>query len=411
MTLRRTPGARGRGWLGRRSRAGTGPAHERLNGAPLDWAYGVNDKQAPDNASSEDLPPDHDDHPPVEPADEDAVSREYSTAEIVDWFDAEPDTSPEARWSVARRSPEAWSSHSGPFLLDSGRRALPPGDGWNGLAEANGPPGRARVTAADVARRWPAVVIVPALVLMIVGAALGLLRSPTYTASDQAGVQIVSSDSAALGGITEATVAQAATFARAATSDQVINSAARALGLRRSQIAGTVSATPVAMSGNITVRATASSAARAVRVVNAATDSLRAYVASATNTASRLATLLAQYQAANADAHRLSAALARLVGQTGTAAGSATQSAAVNQAYAAVQAANLQVDTLKSTYQSALSAPVTRLNVFARATSASSDKKSTTALLGVLGLVVGLSVGFGLCALRAPRLQGSPRPA
>ncbi len=230
-------------------------------------------------------------------------------------------------------------------------------------------------------------VILPALLLLAVGLAVGLLRQPTFAATSQTTLQITSNQPSALGGISEATPTTAASVSRAVASAQVLDPVARELHLSRQQVAAAVSATPVPLSGNISLTSTAGTSSQAIQLVNATTRSLSQFVATQANPSFAAPAVLAQYQAALAQLHQLQAASP--------------------QDYAAVQTAMLQVASLKNEYQNDLQAPTTRLVIFNTPTSASSDRMSKLALLGILGLVAGLAGGFALCALRAQRLNRS----
>jgi hypothetical protein len=245
----------------------------------------------------------------------------------------------------------------------------------------------ARITVAAVAIRSPLMVILPALLLLAVGLAVGLLRQPTFAATSQTTLQITSNQPSALGGISEATPTTAASVSRAVTSAQVLDPVARELHLSRQQVAAAVSATPVPLSGNISLTASAGTSSQAIQLVNATTRSLSQFVTTQANPSFAAPAVLAQYQAALARLHQLQVASP--------------------QDYAAVQTAMLQVASLKTQYQNDLQAPTTRLVIFNTPTSASSDRMSKLALLGILGLVAGLAGGFALCALRAERLNRS----
>jgi hypothetical protein len=243
-----------------------------------------------------------------------------------------------------------------------------------------------------VAQRRPLTVILPAILLLAVGLALGILKKPTFTATDRAGLQINSSQPTALGGITEATVAEAATFSRAATSNAVVDAAAQAVGLNPVVVANSVSAAPVPQSGDIDIVASAKSSGLAMRLVNAVSNSMSEYIAVQTSASSDSGLLLRQYEAASTSLHSLQRP------------GAATR-------FGTLQAVRLKVETLKLEYQNGLLAPVTKLIVFSRATTASSDRVSKALLLGLIGVVAGAVIGFALCALRARRLHRPIRAA
>ena len=264
------------------------------------------------------------------------------------------------------------------------RAAWTGGRGPRSLLRPTRPPnsnaGRA-TTPIAVAKQHPLIVILPALLLLAVGVALGVVRQPNFTATGQASVQIASSEPSALGGISEATPTTAAGLSRAVASNAVVNPVATAVNLNPRAVLAAISATPVPQSGDISFTATSRSANLAVRLVNAVTAALSRYVSTQANVSSNAPLVLAQYQAA----------LAKL--------------SQVQSDPNAVQAAKLRVGTLKAEYQQDILAPTTRLVVFSTATTASSDRKPIVELFGILGLVAGLAAGCALCALQARRMN------
>lgn len=309
-----------------------------------------------------------------------AVSEpESSYLDSVEPIAGRVDQVPSAREGYAdpERRPGAAPGHDG----DAGRTPA--------RQDRRGAGARTHFTAAAVAVRRPWTLIVPALLLLGVGLIVGLVRQPSFTATSQTTLQITSNQPAALTGISAATPTEAASVSRAVTSAQVLDPVAAELGLSRQHVAAAVSATPVPMSGNITLTATGGSSSQAVRLVNALTQSLSQFVTTQTNASVAAPAVLTQYQAALRRLHQLQSVPNSL------------------QNYAAVQTAILQVGSLKSQYQNDLQAPTIRLITFNTATSASSDRNSKLALLGIIGLVAGLAGGFALCALRAQRLNRS----
>jgi hypothetical protein len=235
------------------------------------------------------------------------------------------------------------------------------------------------------ARGRPWVLVLFGIFFMVVGVFLGIQRAPRYSASTRMVVQIGTSEPAALGGISQAVVAEAASFSRAIQSNAVIDPTATSLGLSPEDISSRVSATPVAQSGDINVTATGSSPTAAVQLANAVSSSLSSYVAVVSNPGEQPAVILSKYEAAAATA------LGRLE--------------------ARMQAALLRQESLKIQYQGALLAPTTRLIAVYRPTGASSDRQSRVALLGFIGLLFGLVVGLAAVTLGSSRAARRAHPA
>lgn len=247
---------------------------------------------------------------------------------------------------------------------------------------------RPELTALTVARSRPHLIVVPALVLLVIGIVIGVARTPTYTATDSAALQITTTEPSALGGVTEATPVEAATFSRAATADAVVQQIKTATGVSKAQVTASVSASPVPQSGNMELRATAKTEPEAVRLVNALASALARFVA--THSAPDARSVLQEYVLATEDVNRLKA----------------DQSP---QAAAELQAALLRSASLQRQYQALVAAPSRRLVIFTDATTASGDRSAMTALLAVLGLLAGLSLGMLLCAWRARKTNLSSR--
>jgi capsular polysaccharide biosynthesis protein len=257
-------------------------------------------------------------------------------------------------------------------------------------------------------RRRPWIVALSAIFFLVVGVVLGIQRAPQYSASTHMVVQIGTSEPAALGGISQAVVAEAASFSRAITSNAVVDPTARSLGLSPEDVSGRVSATPVPQSGDITVTATGSSPRAAVRLVNAVSSSLSSYVVSVSNPGEEPAAILSKYEAVAATVRTLKREAGRLAARLGA---TGAVAPALGRLEARLQAALLRQETLKIQYQSALLAPTTRLIAFDRPTSASSDRQSRAALLGFIGLLFGLVVGLAALALGSSRAARRARPA
>jgi capsular polysaccharide biosynthesis protein len=263
---------------------------------------------------------------------------------------------------------------------------------------AAGPPRSIDLWAA--ARKRPLVVILCGICFLAVGVILGLQKAPEYAASTRMVVQIGTSEPTALGGIAEAVVVEAASFSRAIESNAVIAPTAAALGLTLGEVAGHVSATPVAQSGDITVTATGSSSAAAVSLANAVSNSLSRYVELVSNPGQKPTVILAEYERAGARVRTLQRRVSDLAAHLGSA---GAESVPLGRLEARLQAAILRRETLKMHYQSALLAPTTRLTAVVRPTSASSNRSSKVALLGVVGLIFGIVVGLVVVTLDASR--------
>jgi hypothetical protein len=182
----------------------------------------------------------------------------------------------------------------------------------------------------------------------------------------------------------------------------VTEPAAKSLGISPGVVSANVSATPVPQSGGITVTATGDSARAAIRLVKTVSASLIKYVASVSNPGQEPTAILSKYEGAAVAVQ----ALKRKVDQLATKANvKSKEASALGVAEARLQAALLRQESLKIQYQSALLGPTTRLITVSSPTGASSDRQSRASLLGFLGLLFGLVVGFAALAQGARRVR------
>jgi hypothetical protein len=220
-------------------------------------------------------------------------------------------------------------------------------------------------------------------------------------------LQIGTSEPAALGGITEAVIAQAASYSRAIESKAVVAPTARSLGLSPKEVSSHVSASPVAQSGNIIVTATGSSPRAAIRLANAVSTNLIRYVALTSNPGVKPAAILTKYESAAVTVRSLKRGVERIAARVRGGAKGETLARLEGR----LQAALLQQETLRTEYQRALLAPTTRLIAFDHPTTASNDRRSKAALLGFIGLLFGIVVGFVAVSLGARRSARLAHPA
>lgn len=255
-----------------------------------------------------------------------------------------------------------------------------------------------RMPITMVIRRHLALVILPALILLAAGVAIGVVRSPTYTA--QASLIIGGSDPASpnFGGNVVAASSLATAYSRAIVATPVVNAVSSRLQVSRDTVTSALSSAPVPDSPAFNVIAAASSAHLAIAMANTANTAVLSYV-NALNTSSRnTQRLLAAYEAASARVSRDNGALAKVGTNPNNLSG-------INAAKATRDRDQLILNSLGSAYNAALQAnpPTTGVSVLTTAYSASSDRKSTIELLGFVGLVIGALVGIALAMLAGAR--------
>jgi capsular polysaccharide biosynthesis protein len=129
--------------------------------------------------------------------------------------------------------------------------------------------------------RWhPWVATLPVLLLLGAGIALGVMRTPLYTADARLAVRIDTSEPAAVINASETSSALATTFSRTATASAVIEPVAAELRMSEPAVGNAIVGTPVPSSSIFQIEAEAESANRAVELANSISDSLVDYASS-----------------------------------------------------------------------------------------------------------------------------------
>jgi hypothetical protein len=271
------------------------------------------------------------------------------------------------------------------------------------ITEERIPARPSRVGVLQAIRRYPLLVIVPMLVLGAVGAALGYARKPTYEASAELAVgQLNVADPAAVGVVVQATQTLAGVYARLIDAGGLQERVLRNVG--RNAAGSTIAATPIPGSPLVRVTATADSAGVAVDVANGASRALKDYAAQYADTRGRSRTISRRVRASVLAVGRQQ----DRVDQARQAFGSSPSTAnrrRLNEAEADLEGAKLLRDALRINYQVAqqnarLTPP---LRTFRVAEGATSDRRHTMELLGLIGLVAGVALGAALATARLNR--------
>jgi subunit length determinant Wzz-like protein len=254
-------------------------------------------------------------------------------------------------------------------------------------------------------RRYPTVAIVPMIVFAALGAALGFVRSPTYTATSQLSVgQLSANDPGAVGSVVQATAQLASVYSRMVDATDVRRNVAKAVGAGAR--GSTISATPVPDSPLVKVSATGDSTRKAVTVANAAATALTAYAQRFSDSAGVSQAIFARFRATALKAVQQQDTVDRLKARYARDP-STTNKSALNQAQADLESTQLQRDGLKASYQSSQqnSRSIPALSTFARASGATSDRRSFMQVLALLGLIAGAAVGAALATARLNRVM------
>jgi uncharacterized protein involved in exopolysaccharide biosynthesis len=241
--------------------------------------------------------------------------------------------------------------------------------------------------------RHPFAVLVPLVLCIGAALAIGLARTPTYTAESRINVGRVDVPAFTLQGVVNGNGVLAAGYARNITAPAVITAAARGSGQSPGNARSNLDASQIPGSTLIRVEGDGSSKAKAVALSNAGAKGLVAYI-DLLNRQQQNTGLLARYRRAQSVLARKRNHIADLVKHK--AGLQAIQAAEIDASITSLRASRLA-----SLYRSNGSdaAQNSTLQIVSPAVSASSDRGSTVGKLAIIGAAAGLVVGFGLALL------------
>ena len=248
-----------------------------------------------------------------------------------------------------------------------------------------------------VSWHWVTVTI-PTVLLCGLAITAGVLRTPNYMAETTLSVSQNAAGAGGLAGFADASSSLAVGFSRAIDAAGVTQATGRRTGLSTEEVRDSLSASPTPQSPVVTVQAKAGSSSLAVRLANAAGQSLSQYASRFGANQASSARLLQQFQVASGKAAKLNA---RVQGLEASGAGAA----AVSRASTQRDVAKLQADAASTAYQqSAQNGSFgDPLQVLSAASHASSDRIPKLELLAIVGLLAGLAVGTALAVYRVNR--------
>jgi capsular polysaccharide biosynthesis protein len=255
------------------------------------------------------------------------------------------------------------------------------------------------------AMRWHwRLVLIPVVLLVAAGLALGLFRAPVYTATANLSVDFGAQNPSSLSGSVTAAQALAESYARSVDATPVVLQVSRKTGIPRDRVASQMSASPIPDSTVVKVSGTAGSAETATTLANVAATALTRYIATLNGTRQGSAPVLAQFRQAESVYQDRLGHQEELAARVEANPSDETAARELQQARVKTQVALLKKNSVGELYgasQQAYVAPLRFLNV---ASSASSDRLSRLQLLGFIGLVAGLAVGAALATVKANRL-------
>jgi len=256
-----------------------------------------------------------------------------------------------------------------------------------------------RIGVLQSARRHWILVLLPILVFVPVAAAVALARTPTYTAEDRLMVgRLDMSSPGAIQGFAGAAQDLAQSYPLVIDADGVVDPVAKKFRTTPADIRAHLLATDVPSSSIVRLQATGGSAKDAVGLVNAASNSLVAFLTNFNRNNPDAVHLQKELQAAELALQADQAAAPRNLAHPA--------SPAQQKASAALAAQRVVVAALGSNYESTVltEADSSLLQPLTSAHSASSDRRNKLEIAVFAALVAGIVVGLGLATLRANRV-------
>lgn len=243
--------------------------------------------------------------------------------------------------------------------------------------------------------RHPLFAIVPVVALVLVGLAVGVLRSPVYKAEARISVGRVDVPAYTLQGVTIGNSTLAASYARALAAPNVVERAARAAGVSADEARESLAGSQIPNSTLIRIEAEGDSSEEAQRLANAGASELIRYVTTL-NIRQQDDKALARFRRAQGRAERARTKLLRIQSERPNS--SAAQKARLDFRTAELNARSVGARVLQATEAPA---PDGLLQLVVPAATADSDKGSTLRESLLIGLVAGIVLGFALALLRA----------
>jgi asparagine synthase (glutamine-hydrolysing) len=245
--------------------------------------------------------------------------------------------------------------------------------------------------------------IAPVILLVGVAVALGLIRSPVYTATTSLSIDFGAENPSSLPGSVSAAQGLADSYARAIEATPVVREISRDGGYSPQDVPDHVSASPIPDSTIVRVSAEAGSSEDAAALANLGGAALSRYIGTLNKSRRGSAPILAQYQQAEVVYQdRLDRQL-----ELGEEAAENPSDEALNQelkdAKVETQVAELQKQSLASAYQTSQQVYVAPLTFLNRATSGDSDRMSKLEFYIFVGLMAGLAIGAALTTIYANR--------
>ena len=247
------------------------------------------------------------------------------------------------------------------------------------------------------ALRHPLLLVVPLVVMVLAALAVGLARSPVYSAEARLSVGRVNVPAYTLQSVIQGNATLAAGYARAISAGPVIARAAKVAGVSPATARSVLSASQIPETTLIRVEATAPDRGTAVALANGGGQGLISYVTQL-NSDPGSAAVIAQYDKTEAHIQSLEYRLSRLPAHAG--AGARRYAAGLQ---AEIQTARLEALDLANRYQvdrGSEPGPGT-VQMLVPAATAGSDRSSVLERALLIGAAAGLVLGCALALARA----------
>ncbi len=261
------------------------------------------------------------------------------------------------------------------------------------------------VGVVESVKRYPLLVIIPALALMILGIVVGLQKQATYVADARLTVGRINLNApGALAGYASATQALASQFARAATATPVVAPVAKKLDIPESRVRSRVSASPIPESPIFTVRATARTEAGAIAMANATAVSVQEYARKLNDRDPDSGALLGRYKETS-DILAAREARADALKERFEEKPSAGLRRKLADARASRNFWRLREQAIEERYLAATGGEASSrlIEILNQAETAKSDRRRWIQILGFAGLLGGVLLGMGLATFVANR--------
>lgn len=263
-----------------------------------------------------------------------------------------------------------------------------------------------RVGVVEAVREHWILLTLPVLLLVGAAIAVSYVRPPEYTAQVRLRAGSIDVGVEAIPAVVVANQSLAAEYSRVVDAQEVVRPVGRELGVGSDKVASHVSASPVPDSSIFLIEATGSSPVNAIRLAKLTSDALIVYATTLKKSEPTSEQVFSQFEEAslalrNALSVRDQVRVTYLTERTERA------RAALSNAQAQVDVAQLRVQTLRGLYQTrkeqeTSGAPIQVVN---SPTTAHSDRLSVLKRLTIICLMAGAIIGIALAVLRGRRLS------